>query len=93
MAAEIIIITLIKFLDIYLWVVIITVMLSWLIAFDVINTRNKWMYRLCYFLNEATRPPTLFLRKYVPPLGGIDLTPMIIILAIYVLQALLASLL
>lgn len=79
----------IRLLDIYLWVIIITVMLSWLVAFDVLNTRNKWVYKLCNLLNRVTNPPMVFLRRYIPPIGGIDLTPMILIFAIYILQNLL----
>ena len=87
------IIILIRLLDIYLWTVIATVMISWLIVFGVLNMRNKWVYKICTFLNDVTRPPILFLRRFVPPIGGIDLTPMIVIFAIYLIQGFLYSLL
>ncbi|MCE9508455.1 MAG: YggT family protein, partial [Alphaproteobacteria bacterium] len=51
-----IIFLLIKALDIYLWLVIGSVMVSWLVVFGVLNTRNKWVYKFCYFLDRATRP-------------------------------------
>ncbi len=80
---------LIRLLDLYLWIIIITVMLSWLVAFDVLNTRNKWVYKACNLLNKLTNPPMVFLRRYVPAIGGIDLTPMVVIFGIYILQNLL----
>jgi YggT family protein len=90
---RLLIILLIKLLDIYLWTIIVTVMASWLIVFGVLNMKNKYVYRICTFLNDVTRPPILFLRRFIPPIGGIDLTPMALIFAIYAVQALLYSLL
>jgi YggT family protein len=90
---RLIILLLIKLLDIYLWTVIVAVMASWLIVFGVLNMKNRYVYRICTFLNEVTRPPILFLRRFIPPIGGIDITPMILIFAITALQALLYGLL
>ncbi|MDE1153548.1 MAG: YggT family protein [Micavibrio sp.] len=78
-------------LDAYFWVIIATVVVSWLVVFDVLNTRNKWVYKLCQFLNVITNPLVLRLRKIIPPLGGVDITPMVIIFGIYGLQRLLVS--
>lgn len=80
-------------LNIYLWLIIFTVIVSWLVAFDVLNTRNRWVYKLCEILNRLTNPLVQRVRRYVPPLGGIDITPMVIILGIYLLQNLLLMLL
>jgi YggT family protein len=80
-------------LDVFFWLIIMTVVVSWLVVFDVINMRNKWVYKFCNLLNQATNPVVLRVRKYVPPIGGIDLTPMVIIFGIYFLQRLLYSLL
>ncbi|MDD9901084.1 MAG: YggT family protein [Alphaproteobacteria bacterium] len=88
-----IILLLYRLLEIYMWAIIATVILSWLVAFDIVNTRNKWAYKFCYFMNELTRPPTVFLRKYIKPIGGLDLTPMFLIFGIYILQGLLLELL
>jgi YggT family protein len=88
-----IIVLLIKLLDIYLWLIIATVIASWLVAFDVLNTRNKLVYKICNFLNEITNPPIRKLRKIIPPIGGIDLSPMALMLCIYLLQGFLYSLL
>jgi YggT family protein len=73
-------------LQIYFWIIIATVVVSWLVVFEVLNTRNKWVLKLCNFLNQITNPLIIRLRKVVPPLGGVDLTPMIVIFGIYILQ-------
>ena len=79
-------------LQVYFWLIILTVVVSWLVVFEVLNTRNKWVYKGCNLLNRATNPLVLRLRKFIPPLGGIDLTPMIIIFGIYFLMHLLNEL-
>lgn len=78
-------------LQIYFWILILTVVVSWLVAFNVINTRNKWVYKFCQLLNMATEPLVKRLRKFIPPMGGFDFTPMVIILGIYLLQEALIS--
>lgn len=79
-------------LNIFLWLIIFTVVISWLVIFGVLNTRNKWVFKFCELLNTLTNPVVSRVRKIVPPVGGIDLTPMIIIFGIYILQELLWSL-
>ena len=83
---NIIIYFLIKALDIYLWLIITSVVVSWLVAFDVLNTRNRWVYKGCTLLNRATEPGMARLRKVIPPMGGIDLTPMVMMFGIYLVQ-------
>lgn len=78
-------------LQIYFWILILTVVVSWLVAFNVVNTRNKWVYKFCQLLNMATEPLVKRLRKFIPPMGGFDFTPMVIILGIYLLQEALIS--
>ena len=82
----------IQALNIYLWLIIFTVVISWLVAFDVLNTRNKWVYKFCDILNRLTNPLIVRLRRVIPPLGGMDITPMIVIFGIYLLQGFLISL-
>jgi len=89
---NIIIPLLIKALDIYLWLIIASVMVSWLMVFGALNARNKWVYKSCELLNRLTSPGMAWLRKIIPPLGGIDLTPMVMIFGIYALQGFLYSL-
>lgn len=73
-------------LNIYMWVILIGVAVSWLIAFEVINTRNPQAANLVTLLNKLTEPVYKPVRKYVPPIGGIDLTPIVVIIGIYILQ-------
>ena len=68
------------------WLVVISVVASWLVAFGVINTRNMTVYRLLDLLNRATEPLFRPIRRLVPPMGGLDLSPLIILLIIYVLE-------
>ncbi|MBI2234098.1 MAG: YggT family protein [Micavibrio aeruginosavorus] len=77
-------------LEVYFWIIIVQVAVSWLIAFGVINTGNPQARNLLGLLDKATEPVFKPLRKYVPPIGGIDITPIIIILGIFVLQNIIA---
>lgn len=77
-------------LSLYVWIIVIQVVISWLIAFEVINTRNPSAANLVRLLERATEPVFKPLRKYVPPIGGIDLTPLIVIVGIWVLQHIVA---
>ena len=83
---DIIISLLIRLLDIYLWIIIAAIVLSWLLVFNVLHGGNIWVQRLKYFFDRLTLPVYRYLRRYVPPIGGIDLTPMIVIFGIYLLQ-------
>lgn len=73
-------------LEIYFWVIIVQVAISWLIAFGVINTSNPQAQNLLRLLDKATDPVYKPLRKYVPAIGGIDITPIIVILGIVIMQ-------
>ncbi len=88
-----IIFLLIQLLDIYLWLIIASVIVSWLVVFGVLNTRNKIVARVCDVLNRLTSPGMDKLRRVLPPMGGIDLSPMVMIFGIYIAQSLLYSLL
>ena len=68
------------------WLVIISVVASWLVAFGVVNTRNDIVYRILDMLNRVTDPIYRPIRRLIPPMGGLDLAPMIVLLIIYVLQ-------
>lgn len=73
-------------LNIYMWIIIISVALSWLIAFGVLNTRNPQARNLVQLLERATDPIYKPLRRFIPPIGGIDITPMIVIFGIFILR-------
>ncbi len=80
-------------IHIFILIIIIQVIVSWLIAFDVINENNEQAQNLMGLLHRATDPVFKPVRKYVPPVGGIDLTPLIVIVALTALESLLYSLL
>lgn len=75
-------------LRVYSWVVIASVVVSWLIAFDVINTKNVQAQNLLRLLDRATEPVYRPLRKYIPPIGGVDITPIVVLFGIWLLQQL-----
>ena len=75
-------------LSVFYWIIIIQVVLSWLVAFDVININNGKARNLIVGLNKLTEPVYRPLRKFIPSIGGIDLSPIIIILGIFILQSL-----
>jgi|SRR5208283_455346 YggT family protein len=65
-----------------IWVVIANAVMSWLVAFDVINLRNRFAYQVYHFLDAVTRPMLMPFRRFIPPLGGIDITPVILIILV-----------
>ena len=77
-------------LQIYVWLLIAAAVLSWLIAFGVVNTRNQAVAMLADFLYRITEPVLRPIRNMLPPMGGIDISPiilfLIIILIIYLTQ-------
>ena len=62
--------------------IIVSAVLSWLVAFDVINLRNRFVYNVAHFLDAVTRPVLAPLQKIIPPLGGVDISPIIVLLLI-----------
>ncbi|MDG5495368.1 MULTISPECIES: YggT family protein [Azospirillaceae] len=76
-------------LDLYVWVLIISAILSWLIAFNVINTHNRFIYTVSDMLYRLTEPVLRPIRNVLPNLGGLDLSPIVLILAIMFAQRLL----
>jgi YggT family protein len=76
-------------LNLYVWVLIIWVVISWLVAFDVINTRNRAVYMVSDFFYRITEPALRPIRRVIPNLGGIDISPVVLILGIWFLRSLL----
>ena len=62
--------------------IIISAVLSWLVAFDVINLRNQFVYNVARFLDAVTRPVLRPVQKVIPPIGGVDISPIIVLLVI-----------
>lgn len=69
-------------LALLMWAVIISAILSWLVAFDVVNLRNRFVYNVSHFLDAVTRPVLRPIQRVVPSLGGVDISPIILILII-----------
>ena len=67
-------------IDLYIWVVIASAILSWLIAFNVVNTSNRFVYSVADMLYRLTEPALRPIRSILPNLGGIDISPVILIL-------------
>ncbi len=77
-------------LNLYVWMIIVQAIMSWLIAFGVINTRNRFVYMVGDFLYRITEPLLRPIRQFLPNLGGIDLSPVVLLLAIVFIQNVLA---
>jgi YggT family protein len=65
-----------------IWLIVANAIMSWLVAFDVINMRNRFANQAVRFLDSVTRPLLRPFRRIIPPLGGIDITPVILIIII-----------
>jgi len=78
-------------IDLYIWLVIIGAILSWLVAFNVINTSNQLVYLILDFLYRITEPALRRIKRFLPNLGGIDISPVILILGLIFIQMVLAN--
>ena len=66
----------------YIWVLIINAVASWLVAFNVINTTNRFVYSVLEISYKLTNPPLKFIRSFMPNLGTVDISPIVLILAL-----------
>ena len=73
------------------WVFLIMIIMSWLISFNVINTRNQVVAGVWRALNQITDPILRPIRRVIPPMGGLDLSPIIVFIIIFFLQQLIAN--
>ena len=80
-------------ITLYIWVLIINVIISWLIAFNILITSNRFVYSVLDVSHKLTDPPLNFIRRYLPNLGSIDISPIILILALMFLRNLVFELL
>ena len=83
---------LIILLSVLWWVIIIQAILSWLVAFNVINTHNDFVRSALYALDRLTAPLYRPIRKILPDFGGLDFSPLVILLIIMVIDQLLRGL-
>lgn len=80
-------------IDLYVWIVVIGVILSWLTAFNVINSSNRFVYLVSDFTYRATEPALGRIRKVLPVIGGFDLSPIALILGLMLIQDVIIKLL
>lgn len=73
-------------LDLYWWVIIVAVIFSWLLAFNVINQTNQFVQMVWGFVYQLTEPVFRRVRRFIPAFNGIDLSPIVVLLGIIFLQ-------
>jgi YggT family protein len=83
--------TLSLILNLVWWVFLIMIIMSWLISFNVINTRNQFVANVWRVLNQVTEPILRPIRRVIPSVGGLDLSPIIVFIIIFFLQQLIAN--
>lgn len=81
-----------RLIDLYIWVLIIGVIMSWLISFRVINLSNQFVRMVYEVVSKLTEPLLSRIRRFLPDLGGVDISPVILILLLYFLQSVIARL-
>jgi YggT family protein len=79
-------------IQMYVWIIIIGAILTWLVNFNVVNTSNQLVYMVGNFCYRLTEPALRPIRRFLPNLGGIDLSPVVLILGLYFIQGVLARL-
>ena len=78
--------TIVMALDIYWWIIIASAIFSWLYAFNVVNSRNQFVSSIGNMLYRLTEPALRPIRRFLPNLGGIDISPVILILLLILLD-------
>ncbi|MGE0153908.1 MAG: YggT family protein [Reyranellaceae bacterium] len=78
-------------IDIYIWLLIAMAILSWLIAFNVLNTRNRFIAMAVDFLYRITEPALRPLRRIIPSIGGLDVSPAVLILILFFVKRLIVT--
>ena len=73
-------------IDLFIWAIILSALMSWLIGFNIINISNKLVYIIADFLNRLTEPFLSPIRRLMPYLGGVDLSPVVLILILFFLR-------
>lgn len=83
--------TLFLVMDIFTWIIIASVIYSWLYAFNVINSSNQFVNQIGSFLYQITEPVYRPIRRFIPAFNGIDLTPMVVLILIFFLKRLIVT--
>ena len=79
-------------INIYIWLIIINVILSWLVAFNVLNTQNRFVFMILNTTYRLVDPALNKIRKFIPNLGSIDISPVVLILLLIFIRNLLFEL-
>ena len=80
-------------INIYIWLIIINAILSWLVAFNVLNTQNRFVFAVLNATHQLTDPVLNKIRRFIPNLGSIDISPVILILLLIFIRNLFFELL
>jgi YggT family protein len=72
--------------SLYIWILIINAIISWLVAFNILNTSNRFVYSILDVSYKLTAPPLNYIRRFLPNLGSIDISPVILILILLFLR-------
>ena len=70
----------------YIWILVINAAASWLVAFNIINTSNRFVYSVLEISHKLTNPPLKIIRSFMPNLGTVDISPIVLILALVFLR-------
>ena len=73
-------------ITIYLWIIIVNAILSWLVAFNILNTQNRFVFSVLDATYKMTDPALNRIRKFIPNFGSIDISPVILILLLMFLR-------
>jgi len=73
-------------ITIYLWIIIINALLSWLVAFNILNTQNRFVFSILEATHKLTDPVLNKIRRFIPTFGSIDISPIILILGLMFLR-------
>ncbi|RWD60630.1 MAG: YggT family protein, partial [Mesorhizobium sp.] len=83
--------TIVMALDIYWWIIIASAIFSWLYAFNVVNSRNQFVGSVGNMLYRLTEPALRPIRRFMPDLGGIDISPIILLLILFFIRQFLVT--
>ena len=72
--------------SLYIWILIINAIISWLVSFNILNTSNRFVYSILDVSYKLTAPPLNYIRRFLPNLGSIDISPVILILILLFLR-------
>ncbi len=75
-----------RIIDIYFYILILNVILSWLIAFNILNIQSRFVGMILYASQRLTNPLLNPIRRFLPNLGGLDISPIVLILLLFFIQ-------